>query len=352
LRQLEDELTDAVRKIEEQQVEMNLAQADVRDVETRLEALREDYRQYDEDRRLRDRGGKGRLKAAEDTCPTCGQHIDGTLMTFTAAFRPMSSEENLAFLRDQIATFREMRVDAIRTLEGKEQSAVATSARVTELSAQLRAQKEQLSSRNDAPSVAAIQERLLLESRVIQLELAAKARSQFEEALSALKKEWKEYEEAYTMTGEERLTDADLETLRLYEKLFIEQLHTYDFQSYEIDRISIDRQTYRPSYGGLDLGITSASDAVRAVWAYLLGMLETARTRDIHHPGFLIFDEPKQQMVKDLSFQALMTRAATSQMAGQQVIFATSQPTVEIERMLQGHRYTIYDFTDRIIARI
>lgn len=60
----------------------------------------------------------------------------------------------------------------------------------------------------------------------------------------------------------------------------------------------------------MDLGITSASDAIRVVWAYLLGMLEVARVKDTNHPEFLVFDEPKQQMAtfSFLPFPSLVWR--------------------------------------------
>ncbi len=55
-----------------------------------------------------------------------------------SALSPMSIEENMAFLRDQTATFREMREDALRVTEAKKQVVFATQSRIDDLRSLLR----------------------------------------------------------------------------------------------------------------------------------------------------------------------------------------------------------------------
>jgi len=353
LARLENHFASRLRRFEEQQVEARLATDQVEAIERRLSALRDDQRQYDDDLRLRKRGGVLKIRSAADECPTCGQHISGVLVSEATPLRPMLLEENLAFLRDQIATFREMRSDALRTAAGKAKAAEALSSELEALSAKLRAQKELLRSRAGSPSVSHIQERLRLQTRLVQLDQARTARRELEEQLDTFKTSYKKYLDDKKRAGEERLTDADRSKLNTLQALFVEQLKSYQFESYRIERLSIDFYTYRPSNEGVDLGITSASDAIRVVWAYLLGLLEVARIKETNHPGILIFDEPKQQMVKGVSFEALMQRAAASTEFEQQVIFGTSQPVEEIERMLAGRKFTMLNFGDeKIIKRV
>ena len=353
LSKLEEEFAATLRRFEERQVEVRLANDQVAAVDKRLADLREDYRQHDDDRRLRDRGGTLEIRSAGDACPTCGQHISGLLLPEGSPMRPMLLDENIAFLRDQITTFREMRSDAIRTADGKQKTVDSTAVELDVLSARLRAQKELLRSQSSSPSVADIQERLSLQARLVQLEQVRVAREELDEQLQTFAVDFKDYLAAKKLTGDERLTDADRDKLNKLETRFLEQLKLYQFESYRIERLSIDSYTYRPSNEGVDLGITSASDAIRVVWAYLLGLLELDRTRATNHPGLLIFDEPKQQMVKGVSFESLMQRAATSAEYGQQIIFGTSQPVAEIEQMLSGHKYTMLNFGDeKIIKRV
>ena len=77
----------------------------------------------------------------------------------------------------------------------------------------------------------------------------------------------------------------------------------------------------------------SASDSIRVVWAYLLGLLEVGKSFSTNHPGFLAFDEPRQQSTKKVSFAALLRRAAAYPMDSQ-VIFATSEELGSLKEML------------------
>jgi hypothetical protein len=292
------------------------------------------------------------LQAASGVCPACGQPIKDVLLPQTSPINPMSLEENMAFLRDQIATFREMREDAVRVLDAKEQVALATQSRIDELRSMVRSQKETLRSEGEMPSVAAIQERLQVEARLAAVEAATQVFRDSMSRLSALFTQWRSVQEQLTSMGSGGLSPRDRAKVSELEKSFLSQLKAYGFTSYPLDRISIDADTYRPSHEGLDLGITSASDAIRVVWAYLLGLMEVARVHPTNHLGLLVFDEPKQQMVAGLSFAALMRRAAASGAAKQQVIFATSQEPGEIEAMLKDLPSTLIPLPKWILRRI
>lgn len=170
--------------------------------------------------------------------------------------------------------------------------------------------------------------------------------------LSTLHGEWQEVQRQLKELGGVGLSESDRQKLRTLRDSFLAQLREYGFTSYPIDRIEIDPQSYRPSHEGFDLGITSASDAIRVVWAYLLAMMEVGRSHATNHLGMLVFDEPKQQMVAGVSFEALMRRAAESGKANQQVIFATSQEPSEIQAMLKNLPSTLIPLTKWILKRV
>lgn len=84
---------------------------------------------------------------------------------------------------------------------------------------------------------------------------------------------------------------------------------------------------------------------IRLIWAYLLGLLELAREHTTNHANLLLLDEPRQQSTDPVAFRTLLHRAATAGAAGQQVIFATSEPDTDVRAMLVGtsHKYISYD---------
>ena len=143
----------------------------------------------------------------------------------------------------------------------------------------------------------------------------------------------------------ETFSDEDRQKLRLLSDVFVEQLREYDFGSFSDERLSISRDDYLPRREEFDLQADiSASDSIRVIWAYLLGLLEVSRQFATNHPGLLIFDEPRQQSAKDLSFAALLKRAAADGV-GRQIVFATSESLESLDKMLAGvpHRLLIVD---------
>jgi hypothetical protein len=105
---------------------------------------------------------------------------------------------------------------------------------------------------------------------------------------------------------------------------------------------------------GFDLGFEmSASDMVRCIWAYRIGLLEVGREfAETRHAQLLVFDEPRQQSADPLSFTALFERAALAEITGQQVIFATSEPEGSLQAMLRGIPHSYLGFAGKMISRL
>jgi hypothetical protein len=153
--------------------------------------------------------------------------------------------------------------------------------------------------------------------------------------------------------AKERLDSEDEEKLAALERSVVSQLRDYGFLSFSVDAIGISRDDYLPTREGFDLGfVTSASDAIRIVWSYLLGLLEVAREYPTNHPGLPMFDEPRQQAADAVSFQALLRRAAEVNRARQQVLFATSELAELLEQFLAGFDYTQTAFEGMALERM
>ena len=72
---------------------------------------------------------------------------------------------------------------------------------------------------------------------------------------------------------------------------------------------------------------SSASDFIRALWAYYLSLL----VKGSRHPGFLVMDEPAQQAVKEEDFKKMLDFASNCQ---RQVILFCSTHTITEEYLL------------------
>lgn len=336
LRKAENLLAAAQQSFEELASDVRSERAQVIAIDERLTVLREDMRKYQNAKRLKDRGGFSQMKVVEGICPTCNQPIKDALLDQDRPANPMSLEDNIAFLHDQVETFQEMREESRSALTAKEKQFETIRNSVVELSALVRDYKRMLRSDGEAPSAAAIREELQLEQRLETLTEAQKVLETLVSKFADMAKRWTVIQSRLKVIVSSGLSEEDSAKLTRLNKLYLQQLGEYGFSSYPLAEISLSPESYRPTVNQYEMGLTSASDAIRSIWAYLLGMLEVARSFKTNHIGFIVFDEPKQQSAADFSFAALLTRAATSKAKGQQVIFSTSEKRERLDDMLKN----------------
>jgi hypothetical protein len=131
------------------------------------------------------------------------------------------------------------------------------------------------------------------------------------------------------------------------------QAGSYGFSTFPVEEIDLSEDNFRPQKEGFEIGFElSASDGIRLKWAYQLAMMELAQTSPTNHPGFVIFDEPRQQEAAKLSFRRLLERAATAKAAGQQVIFATSEDQEQLEEAISSLDCRLQAFDGWIVKRL
>jgi hypothetical protein len=151
----------------------------------------------------------------------------------------------------------------------------------------------------------------------------------------------------------DRLTSGDKAKLDRLTALIQQQAASYGFSTFSAHDIEIAPDNFRPQKEGFEIGFElSASDAIRLKWAYHLALMELARTNQTNHPGFVVFDEPRQQAAREISFQRLLERASTAKAAGQQVIFATSEDRERLEGFVKAIDCHYQAFDGHIVRRL
>ncbi len=348
----EQKLSTQTDKLQAASKDLAAERAHLDSVHKRLHALFEDMRQYQEWKKVQDRGGDIALETANGRCPCCHQSIKDTLLDQNVAPSPMSLEQNIDFIRDQIATFRDMWTDTKEVIEAKEQQVYAISRTIAEINEQIRALRRTLRTDGRLPSIAAVQEHLQVEQRIKKLRRLQDTATEIFQEFEERAKQWIKIQSDLAALAVLGLTDNDELKLSYLQQSFVQQLQKYDFQSFPIDQIGISRETYRPCRGDYDIGLTSASDTIRIIWSYLIGLLEVPREFQTHHVGLLVFDEPRQQGAEKLSFDELLHRAAKTKEFGQQVIFATSEDQEILEGIINDIDCNYRHFDGRILVRI
>lgn len=310
-------------------------------VEVRINSLLEDLQRHKDAETLLRLGSDNALgDLSVDRCPTCSQRlVDG----FDVTGQPMTLEENMRFIEEELEALRSMKSDLEQQEETREAALRSLRNQASDERRQVRAHKDALVAPNAAPSVAAVTSRVLTQHRLARLrQLRDELDSKLEE-LGALTQSWQRNQHDLQALGSTGPTELDRQKVGTLQSHLREQLAQYDFRSISQREIEISSDTFRPVHEGFDLGFDlSASDMIRVIWAYLLSLLEVGREYDTNHPQMLIFDEPRQQETERFSFTELLKRASAAGGQGSQIIFATSEEEAQLEDMLAGVRHSRY----------
>jgi hypothetical protein len=78
---------------------------------------------------------------------------------------------------------------------------------------------------------------------------------------------------------------------------------SYGFSTFSASEIDLAPDSFRPQKEGFEIGFElSASDSIRLKWAYHISLMELSRTYVTNHPGFVVFDEPRQQATRESKY--------------------------------------------------
>ncbi len=264
----------------------------------------------------------------------------------------MNADANVSFIREQLKTFEAMRKELDRDIDTSRRRLTAIRAESLEIRSQIRALRRTLVSDDRQPAAAAIERRIRLADRIERLEVLERDLGGFLDRLAMLAQAAKDLA-ARRPEITETLSPADNARISQLEGRFIEQLADYGFASYPVETVTLSRVRYTPEHENVELSYgLSASDLIRSIWAYLIALLEECARGDRPHPGFLLFDEPRQQDAARVSFRSLLRRAAGARSRNQQVIFATSDEEENIKRALEGLPFQYLGFEGRILRRV
>lgn len=325
----------------------------VQSIHSRILSLTEDLSRHKELKRLSTLSSTQNLQTYLGSCPTCQQAISESLISVQDISIPMTIEQNVEFIREQLKIFQSMSRSESESLEQKRKQLNAYKRHATDIRNDIRALKTTLTSQNDSPSYAFIEERIRLEERIRSIQCI---RNQIEETMSgffSLAERWNDVQLMLSELPKGTMSSEDLSKIRNLEASFRSQLGNYGFESLDPDSINISNDSYFPEYEGFDLQFdVSASDYIRIFWAYFLGLLEVSRDYSTNHLGLLILDEPRQQSTREASLEAFLDRASHAQGYGQQVIVATSESAANLNQYLRDIPHTLESFDGRIIAPI
>lgn len=333
--------------------EIDADKAQLRAATLRLDALNEDMIRNRDAQRLKKYGSVGALSVSENICPTCHQHVNDVLLSQMSPRSSMSIDENIDFIHSQIRIFRRLEQNGSLAVSRKEAEMVSARERLSELRASVRAIRQTLTSQPAAPSFEAVRRRVYLSERIDFLRRSLEAFDEKMLQFEAISQRWAANQSAIRLLPRDALSDADRQKLSHLERTIRDELVEFGLKSIDADSLSISDSSYQLVREGFNLGFDlSASDNIRVIWAYLDGLLQLSSIYEMNHIGLLIFDEPGQQQVAEMSFESLLRNASGCADRGQQIVFFTSEDFLSLEAMTLGTQRSIVNFDGRVITKL
>lgn len=325
-------------------------------------------------KKLREYGASKHLHAASDSCPTCHQHIEDSLISINLTGSAMDIETNIHYLESQAKML------------AKQEAGLELKIRDAEIicqnfSAQLEKERSVLSSlRKDAAkgnivSQAAVKKQVLLEWEIERLEEFS---DKLEDALADMAKlatAFKANQDKRKLLPKDRYSEEDKRRIQRFAQHFRGNAGEFDYHSADVADIVFNEDSLLPQLSRLELREivdspsdakskaqavrngnmaqnSSASDFVRLIWSYIMALYQTASSRDINgnHLGFIMMDEPGQHSMATKSQQALF-RMLASQNNFQAIVAASFDDLDAVfKESTEGVKFKYIHLEEKFIA--
>lgn len=144
--------------------------------------------------------------------------------------------------------------------------------------------------------------------------------------------------------------------IKALEKHFKDYLKAFNYNSAsDLSAISISRDSYLPISEGFDMKFdSSASDNIRAIWAYTLSLLHTSNEIGGNHPKIILFDEPAQHSIVTEDVVNLFNQV--NKLPGEkQVLLGITLNDTDIRNAVSSYdkdRINVFDVGTRSFKRI
>lgn len=338
----------------------------LRQYSQQLSNVEDDLRKNKDAEKIQAIGLSMDLKISSGICPTCNQNINNTLLNENVEILPMRIDDNISYLQSQKKMIMAFVDNLKKQVADKENKVAALEDAINKNRQRIRSIKRTLISDDRLPSEEKIEQKIIHER---ELSFLYKIRGEFEELLIKLSEIGLKYLQVKgSISGlySNYLSPKDKLKFEYFENKFRSLLTKFGFTSKSINSIRISLEKYLPVYefnssNGVARQVdirfeTSASDYIRAIWAYYISLMKTSTENNGNHFGLLVFDEPQQQSAGNVNFKSFL-QELESMNQQQSILFASFQNSDEIfsEEVSGLTEVNILDFAtsnELIISRI
>ncbi|MCA0939333.1 AAA family ATPase [Salipiger pacificus] len=357
----EEELLEAMAGLAVATNDYNVAISERNSLARRISTLNEDLSQNRDTLKLRNFGSVLGESVSSGSCPTCHQNLEHELLP-DASSAAMGLEENIVFIRSQLKLYSSLQANVEADLTDAVTRLKSIRELVSSLRAAVRSAKADLVRPNSSFTRADLEAIVRLRGKGdIWKEHEEKLREEMD-GLKSLAKTWVGVKNEISKLGNAELSMADKKKLKALQSSTQSLLEEFNFRTFTPEEITISETDFRPQVLRTDqdgelvereIGFeVSASDGIRLKWAYYFSILTVCRDLGGNHIGFLVFDEPGQQQMKDVDLSNMLEWAAKNVSSAMQVNITTSDDRTRVRNALEGTQAKLREFDDYILKVI
>lgn len=255
-------------------------------------------------KKIKKLGSTKNWSICDDICPTCSQSIKDILLPQDKFLNVMTVDENIKHLEAQKSMME-------FTLKNYKKNKFICETNINKINDDLKKGRDILRSiKNDLYSIdsniseSIVRKKIIIENEIDEIKDMKDETSVLYDKIIELSKEWKENLKQLGRLPKTNFTDSDIKKIEDLKVYFIENLQSYGYKSIsDFSEVDISEDKLMPVISGFDMKFdSSASDNVRAIWAFNVALMQTSLKYSGNHPDLLIFDEPGQQsmVISDL----------------------------------------------------
>lgn len=341
--------------------DFQLARSEREGFEDRIQALEVDLHRNQDALKLQKLGSILGSAATEHTCPTCQQGVETELLPALSR-KAMGLNENISFIKSQLDLYRAMEGSASHSLNLINIKYQSLREELQEQRSKIRSIKRDLLRPAESRARSELEEIVRLEARLERWQAHQEKMDGAVDALRMIAQEWSRVRAELKELGPGNLTTTDQSKIDFLQTGIQRLLSRFRFQSFRVNDIALSPDDFRPQVltedddGDRivkDIGFeASASDGIRLKWAYILGLLQLSKRYETNHVGFLVFDEPGQQQMRELDLAAFFAASAEGAGNERQIIVSTSERLERVRASLVNVEATIHEYDGFILQRL
>ena len=299
------------------------AESNLETIKDRFEQIKEELYQNKQHSKLKQLGANEKVKTSQDECPACGQTLNDVLLPEYSFIVPMNIEENIKYLTSQ-QTMAETYINNHKIdIDNFSKKLRAFEVGIANQREKIRAIKRDLISDDRMPSVELIEQRIKLKNR---LKFYTDIQEEFYELSKILKSKseiWNKILLAESKLPRESFSQTDFSKLKFLKENFIRLLKTFEYASKSLEDLDISKDKLIPvANGGYSIRFdSSASDLMRAIFAFTCSLFLTSNKFHGNHIGFIMLDEPGGQETAITTLRELLKELQSY--SAQSIIFAS-----------------------------